>query len=305
MLADLRNHRIQFEYAKNLTKDYSKSFYLTARMLPKQQKWATYALYSFCRYVDNLADVPRPRLPQEIRAEMNYISKELKIAYRTGESEHPIISAYILVAKKYNIPLEYPLELLKGVAMDVEIRRYCTFKDLYLFCYRVAGIVGLMMTHVLGYRKKEAFFYAEKLGIAMQLTNILRDIKEDKELDRIYIPIEELRRFGLSEHDFLHEDFTPQMAELMKFQVHRALCYYDLAYPGIKMLEPKVQFAIYSAAKIYRGILTKIQEGDYNPFLGRVYIPFGKKIQILLHEVFRSKLLTVTELLLPVCLGAC
>jgi phytoene synthase len=286
----ISENKASFEHARMLTAHYSKSFYISARMLPRERRWATFALYGFCRYADNLIDNPRYRTTKELEEEVNFISKELKRAYRTGESEHPILKPFVVVALKYGIPIEYPLELLKGVLMDIKTTRYETFDDLYLFCYRVAGVVGLMMTYVLGYKSAKAFHYAEKLGIAMQLTNILRDIKEDKNMGRIYLPQEELERFGVTEDDIMNERMTANFRRLMQFQVERAHQYYREADRGIPMLERKAQFAIYSASKIYQGILRKIEARDYNSFLGRVFVSQMKKIGILLQEIFLTRM---------------
>ena len=298
-----KENRIAFEYARRITAYYSKSFYFSARMLPKEKRWATYALYGFCRHCDNLIDTPRQRTETEIVREIQLLTEELQVAYNTGESQHPIIRAFILVAKAYGIPIEYPLDLLKGVAMDVQQTRYKTFDELSLFCYRVAAVVGLMMTYVLGYKDKRAFGYAKQLGIGMQLTNILRDIKEDKDMGRIYLPQKDLARFGVSEQDILEEKLTPQLKELMKFQVESADRYYAEAMPGISLLETESQYAIYSAAKIYRGILRKIEDHNYNPFLTRVFVPATQKIGILLHEGIRAKFLSAQEKLFPIHSG--
>lgn len=289
------DNKASFEHARMMTAHYSKSFYISARMLPRERRWATYALYGFCRYADNLIDNPRGRSEKELRDEVNFLSRELKRAYRNGESEHPILKPFVVVALKYGIPIEYPLELLKGVLMDIEPRRYQTFDDLYLFAYRVAGVVGLMMTHVLGYKSDKAFHYAEKLGVAMQLTNILRDIKEDKNMGRIYLPMEELSRFGVSEEDIVNERMTPNFRRLMQFQVERAHQYYQEANKGIALLERKAQFSIYSASKIYGGILRKIEALDYDSFKGRVFVPQMKKIGILVREILRTRMPVLSE----------
>ncbi|MEE9117792.1 MAG: phytoene/squalene synthase family protein [Calditrichia bacterium] len=287
----ITNHnRAQFRYARSMTAYYSKSFYLSTCLLPRHKRWATFALYAFCRHIDNLTDIPRGRSEQEILRELKYLEGELKTAYRTGESEHPIVGPFISVANEYDISQKYPLELIKGVQMDTKINRYKTFDDLYLFAYRVAGVVGLMMTPLLGYKNPDAMIYAEKLGVAMQLTNILRDIREDKEMDRIYIPLEEIRIFGLKENHFFEEKISENFKNLMKFQVDRTHHFYDEADKGIKMLDRNAQFAIYSASKIYRGILRKIELQNYNPFQGRVYVPQSKKAQIVISEAVRTKL---------------
>jgi phytoene synthase len=156
-----------------------------------------------------------------------------------------------------------------------------------------------MMTSVLGYKDKRAFEYAEKLGIAMQLTNILRDVKEDKNMGRIYLPLNELERFGVPEKDIIAEKMTPALRELMKFQVDRAHSYYIQGERGIQMLAPESQFAIYSASKIYRRILCQIEARDYNPFLGRVFVSQVKKISIMLREILRTKVLLAHKRLSP------
>lgn len=295
--------RAAFEYARRITAYYSKSFYVSARILPYDRRWATYALYGFCRHCDNLIDTPRQRTRSEIFGEIDFLTEELQIAYNTNESEHPVIRAFILVVERYGIPFEYPLDLLKGVAMDLQQARYKTFDELTFFCYRVAAVVGLMMTHILGYKDTRAFEYAKRLGIAMQLTNILRDIKEDKEMGRIYLPEMDLDLFGVSVQDILNERMTPQLRALMKFQIKRADRYYSEAIPGISLLKTESQYAIYSSAKIYRGILRKIEAQNYNPFLNRVFVPPIQKIGILLHEVLKMKVLSAQEKLCPVHSG--
>ena len=295
--------RAAFEYARRITAYYSKSFYVSAQILPYDRRWATYALYGFCRHCDNLIDTPRQRTRSQIFGEIDFLTEELQIAYNTNESEHPVIRAFILVVERYGIPFEYPLDLLKGVAMDLQQARYKTFDELTFFCYRVAAVVGLMMTHILGYKDTRAFEYAKRLGIAMQLTNILRDIKEDKEMGRIYLPEMDLDLFGVSVQDILNERMTPQLRALMKFQIKRADRYYSEAIPGISLLKTESQYAIYSAAKIYRGILRKIEAQNYNPFLNRVFVPPIQKIGILLHEVLRMKVLSAQEKLCPVHSG--
>lgn len=291
-------YRASFEHARLVTAHYSKSFYISARMLPTERRWATFALYGFCRYTDNLIDNPRERSLTDLMDEVDFMKREINRAYRTGESEHPVLQPFIVVAKKYGIPKKYPLELLKGVQMDISKNRYQTFEELHLFAYRVAGVVGLMMTHVLGYKDEAAFKYAEKLGIAMQLTNILRDVKEDKNMDRIYLPQEDMKRFGVSEEDIFSEKMNLKMHKLMRFQIKRAHHYYELADKGIPMLERKAQFAIYASSKIYRGILRKIQAQEMNPFIGRVFVSQLKKVGILIRELIRTRLMPQPEIVL-------
>ena len=284
-----RELKPSFTYARTITAQFARSFYFSSRFLPIEKRWATYALYGFCRYADNLVDLQRTRSQEELLAELECLAKEVSLAYRTGESEHPIIKSFIFIARKFNIPEKYPLELIRGVEMDAAFTGYTSFADLYLFAYRVAGVVGLMMTHILGYSDNAAFPYAEKLGVAMQLTNILRDIQEDKNIGRVYIPAEELTRFAVAEADILAERMSPQLRDLIQFQVNRAHAYYADAEPGIAMLDKDARFGIYTASRIYQAILKKIELSDYNPFIGRAYVPGPRKLAMLLQEYVRRR----------------
>jgi len=283
------DYKLSYEYSRRLTKEYSKSFYLSSKLLPQEKRWATYSVYGFCRYVDNIIDNPRLRTPFQLERELDAIKEELTLAFRTGESEHPILNSFVRTASLYSIPLNLPLELIEGVRMDVNIKRYKSFDELYLFCYRVAGVVGLMMTYILGYSDKSAFYYAEKLGVAMQLTNILRDISEDMQNGKIYLPLNELEEYGIEESEIVNEVFSDKFEKLMAFQVERARKYYSAANPGINLLEKNSRFAISSASNVYSGILDKIELGGLNPFNGRVYVPGQRKIAILLSEYFKTR----------------
>jgi phytoene synthase len=274
---------------RSLTAHHSKSFFVSAMMLPAETRWATFALYGFCRHADNIIDLPRDRSKTELLTEIGALRNELITAYRTGESEHPIIQPFIFVCQKYDIPIQYPLELLHGVEMDLHYHHYQNFNDLYTFCYRVAGVVGIMMTYVLGYHSPQAFYYAEKLGIAMQLTNILRDVQEDKNMGRIYLPLDELAAFGLQESDIINEVWDNRTKSLLCFQIERARRFYDEALPGIGMLKKSSRFAITASARIYGNILNKIVENDSNPFQGRVYLSQNEKFRVLLSEWFNNK----------------
>jgi phytoene synthase len=282
--------KLCYTYNRQLLKFYSKSFYLSTLLLPRNRRKAVFALYGFCRFADNLVDKPRNRSKEEIIHEILCLEEELKIAYRSGKSEHPVLCAFIHFAKQYQIPVEYPLELFKGILMDVEHQHYKDFDALHLFCHRVAGVVGLMMTHILGYTNNRAFEYAAKLGIAMQLTNILRDIQEDKNNGRIYLPLDEMKRFNIHGNDIVQEHYSSSLKDLIKFSANRAHQYYEEARPGIEMLAKECQFAIYSASSIYRNILDEIEKNDYNPFKGRVHVSQVKKIKIILANYFKGKL---------------
>lgn len=275
-----------FQYSQSIIEHHAKSFSFASKFLPDYRRWGTFAVYNFCRYADNIIDNPRNRTNTELITELNELRRELDAAYKYGESEHPALKAFIATSVNFDIPKVYADDLLNGVEMDLTISRYNTFDELYVFCYRVASTVGLMMTYVLGFEGgQKTLDYAENLGIAMQLTNILRDIADDFKLGRIYIPQEDIKNFNVNIEDIRNHIFTPELRTMMVFQVDRALNYYNNSQPGIKLLEKDSRFAIQSASKIYGEILKKIVENDYNPFLGRVFVPHSRKIQILFSEI--------------------
>lgn len=292
MKEQILGKQIGFKYSKQVIKQYAKSFYFSSQFLPKHKKLGAYAVYCFCRFADNIVDNPRNRDKKEIEIELENLKNEVELAFKYGESEHPALTALAIVAKDFSMPVKYALELIDGVKMDLSILRYETFDDLYLFCYRVASTVGLMMTYILGFQKDATLEYAEKLGVAMQLTNILRDIKEDKENDRIYLPINELNQFKLSEFNVINENFNDDFRRMMIFNIDRAKKYYLEAEPGIRQLDKDARFAIYAASRIYSGILIKLADNDYNPFLERAFVPNSKKLRIVFNEFFKTKFQT-------------
>ncbi|MBE2187999.1 MAG: phytoene/squalene synthase family protein [Desulfobulbaceae bacterium] len=273
-----------FMHAKAIIEFHAKSFAIASKLLPEHKRWGTWGVYSFCRYTDNIIDKPRSRNQQDIVLEIERLRTELDLAFKHGESEHPVIKAFIASQREFNIPINYAYELIEGVMMDSEFTGYQNFDELYRFCYRVASVVGLMMTYVIGFKNEDTLKYAEKMGIAMQLTNILRDVEEDSRNSRIYIPNDELKKFNVTNSQIIESRFDDNFRNLMKFQVERAQSYYKEAEKGIGDLSKDSQFAIYSASKIYGGILQKIKENDYNPFLGRVFLPKSQKLMILLSE---------------------
>ncbi|HBY63327.1 MAG TPA: squalene synthase [Solibacterales bacterium] len=252
----------------------SKSFYFATRFFPPELARSAHAVYWFCRHTDDLVD-EAPNVEQG-RLEIEAWSELLEDSLRGGETRHPILRLFREAMDRHAIPHEYPRELIAGMRMDLERVRYSTFADLRVFCYRVASVVGLMMSHVIGYRGP-ALDYAIDLGIAMQLTNILRDVGTDLAMDRIYLPLEELARFGYSEADLRAKKRTPAFEQLMRYQVKRARDYYRRAEPGIPMLEPEGRFAVRVAADVYSEILQRIESSGFDVFDRRAVVPAYRK----------------------------
>ena len=249
----------------------SKSFYFATRFFPPALAQAAHAVYWFCRTTDDIVD--------ENLGDINEWESALRDALRHGHSPNPTLDLFVRTAAEYQIPHEYPLELVEGVKMDARGQCYRTFDDLSIYCYRVASVVGLMMMHVIG-AKPGAEPYAIDLGIAMQLTNILRDIGADARMGRIYIPSEELTRFGYSASDLHAGRHNEAFHRLMQFQCARARSYYRLAAPGIPMLDERGRFAVRIAADVYEDILGRIESNGYDVFERRAVVPKSRKYWI-------------------------
>jgi phytoene synthase len=266
-------------YCREITRQQAKNFYYAFLFLPPEQRQAIYAVYAFCRYSDDIAD--EIQVPAVQQAQLQAWRAELERCY-AGQPTHLITQALQQVITTYAIPQRYFEELLCGVEMDLHVRRYVTFADLEQYCYRVASVVGLMCIEIFGYSHPGVQGYARNLGIALQLTNILRDIREDAERGRIYIPLEDLQTFGYSEACLMQHQYTAEFVALMEFQTHRALAYYRQAaaclLPGDKagLLAPQIM------AGIYQATLRKIARRRYNVLRGRTSLSLLHKLSIAL-----------------------
>ncbi len=255
----------------------SKSFYFATRFFPPELARAAHAVYWFCRFTDDLVD--ECDSVERGRSDLNQWSEALASALETGRSPHPVLSVFAATVQQYAIPHEYPLELIEGMRMDLDGTRYRNFGELRQFCYRVASVVGLMMAHVIGF-EGNALEYATDLGIAMQLTNILRDIGEDLDRGRVYLPSEEMESFGYSESALRGHLRNDAFERLMAFQVGRARVYYQQALPGVALLDRRGRFAVRVAADVYAAILGRIESSNYDVFEHRAVVPSIEKYWI-------------------------
>lgn len=270
-----------FEVCREITKTHAKTFYFAANFLKKEKRRPIYALYALCRIVDDEVDAAEVNSEREaILAVENWQAKLTQVYdHAPLKIDHsPVLTAWREMLKIYPIRLELPLELMRGVLMDTHIKRYETWTELYVYCYRVASTVGLMSSEIFGYEQPETLEYAEALGIAMQLTNILRDIKDDAEMNRIYLPQEDLRQFNVSEQQIFDGKIDANFIALMQFEIERARHYYRLAERGIALLQKDARFTVLLAARIYGQILTEIERQNYNVFAKRAHTTKFQKI---------------------------
>jgi phytoene synthase len=266
-----------YAYCRDVTRQHAKNFYYAFLFLPKAQRDAIYTVYAFCRYCDDIADDDHALTTQH--ALLQHWRQELDNCY-AGKPTHRITQALQRTVTHYAIPKHYFEELICGVEMDLTIQRYATFSELAQYCYRVASVVGLACLPIFGANHTGVQSYARNLGLALQLTNIIRDVKEDAERGRIYLPIEDLHAFQYPETDLLQQRYTAAFNALMHFQQQRAVEYYQKAttclLPGdrAKLVAPEIM------AAIYRTTLHKIVRHRYNVFRGRTSLPTLQKVLI-------------------------
>ena len=279
--------RPAYSHCRAITRFYAKTFYMATRFLPNEKQRSIFAIYGLCRYLDNLVDEFEDLAENqsldisEIDCKLNVFKQNLTAIYEGRRSEDPILTAFADTLQKYHIPIDLPFLLIDGVRSDLDKNRYNNFQELYNYSYKVASVVGLMTSRVFGYEDEAALEYAIDLGIAMQLTNILRDVGEDLDRNRIYLPADELEMFGVTERDLFSGKISKNFTELMKFQVQRARKYYEKADKGISMLHKDSRLPVYLARYNYSRILDKIEENDYDVFGERAYLNGFEKFTIL------------------------
>jgi phytoene synthase len=263
-----------------MTAQYSRSFHMASALLPRAKRQAVRALYAFCRLADNLVDGghEQPGLALDKLRERIHHSKPMM---DEKDPSTEILLAWEDARIRHHVPIRFADQLLDGVERDLYRARYATFEELAVYCYGVASTVGLMSMHIIGF-KPEATPYAVKMGVALQLTNILRDVGEDWREGRLYLPQDELFAFGLNEQDVAAQRVDERWRALMRFQIARNRRLYAEAWPGIASLNPSGRLAVAAAATLYQGILDDIEAHDYDVFSRRAHVSDWNKIKLLL-----------------------
>ena len=264
-----------YQICREIARHHSKTFYLSSLFLGAAQRRAVWAVYAFCRTADDIVD--RAAAADERLADLDAWERRLVAAY-AGDADDPIFVAFADAARRYAIPIAPALSLLRGARADVTVHRYAAYAALHEYCYLVASTVGELVMPVLGTISPDALRYGVALGRAMQMTNILRDVGEDARMGRIYLPAEDLARFGCSEHDVLAGRRDARFVALMQFEIARVRAMYREAEPGIALLAPRSRYTVRLALYLYRGILDRIERNGYDVFGRRAYVPLPWKI---------------------------
>lgn len=272
-----------YRYCRDLARERAANFYYSFTVLPPEQRDAMCAIYTYMRYCDDLSDEPGAN-----KAAMDRWRESTKSALAgepmPADGTNLMWLAFLDTVERFRIPHEYFYSMIEGVASDLEPRAVQTFDELYQYCYRVASVVGLTTIHIFGFTTPDALPLAEKCGIAFQLTNILRDIKEDAGLGRTYIPAEDLARFGVSAEDLAAGRKTEGFGRLMDFEMARARAYYTEAKPLLGMIQPKTRRSLWVLIQVYSRLLDRIAEDKLAVLERRVSLSAIEKAWL----VFRS-----------------
>jgi len=283
------NLQAAFRATEQVIREHSKTFYFATGLLPFSVRRAIRSLYAFCRATDDLVDSDRASLT-------DIENWRAQTALPPHQQTHAVLLTWSLTRERYGVDLKYERELIDGVCMDVHFKPYATWEDLQGYCYRVASTVGLLSMPIIGLAEgvtfEQAEPYAIQLGIALQLTNILRDVGEDAQRGRVYFPEEDLRRFELTIQDIREQVYDERFIALMKFEIERARRLYDEALPGIALLSRRARPAVGAAALLYAAILDEIEALNYNVYACRAHTSAIQKLALLpgiLWKVMRLK----------------
>ncbi|MDP1676141.1 MAG: presqualene diphosphate synthase HpnD [Bacteroidota bacterium] len=263
--------------ANIIDKNKKSNFYYSFLMLPKPKREAINVVYAWCRIADDIVDEDA-----SIYAKHQLLvqwGKEFELGL-VGESRYQLVNRLAQIIKRFNIPLDHFNELIKGMEMDLVKTRYETFRDLKEYCYRVASTVGLICTEIFGYKHEEAKEYSINLGIALQLTNILRDVAADAKKGRIYLPLEDLDRFGYSEEELFAGKYNVKFRRMMKYEAERARWYFAEAIRHLSEDDKPLFIAALIMQEIYFRLLQDIESAEYNVFKNRIKVSNTKKLRI-------------------------
>ena len=279
-----------YRHCEHVAKTQARNFYYSFVTLPPERKAAMCAIYAFMRYSDDVSDEAAE--DQTKAQEMRAWRQALDRAFAGDYGDSLILPAFHDTVQRYHIPARYFHDLIDGTEMDLTKTRYATWDELHLYCYRVASIVGFVCIHVWGFDENDgrALQYAESCGLALQLTNILRDVKEDADRDRIYLPQEDLQRFGVTEHDVKQGVMNEGFRALMQFEAERAKEFYRQAQALFPLVHKAGRPTLSIMINIYRGILDSIERNGYDVHTRRARVSTAKKLGIVASAWLNSRL---------------
>jgi len=274
------------QYCQNKAVASGSSFYSSFRFLPEQQRRAITALYAFCREVDDVVDECHD--VNVARQTLNWWRSEVSALY-LGKATHPVTLALQNLLSDFNLAEELLHEIIDGMEMDLDIQHYPNFKELSLYCYRAASVVGLLSAEIFGFKNRNTLKYAHDLGMAFQLTNILRDVREDAERGRVYLPQDELEKFGVSQEDLTRPITSDAVQALFQFQAERARDYYKKAFNELPNEDRYTQRVGLIMAEIYQSLLDEIEDDKYRVLEHRIKLTPLRKVWLAWRTARREK----------------
>ena len=273
----MKELELAYEECRSITRREAKNFYYAFLTLPAARRRAIYVAYAFCRHCDDSVD--RVASQEENLFTLAGLRRELEQTCQ-GHASEPVFMALADVSERYDIPQEYFQEVVSGVECDLVKNRYQDFEQLRQYCYQVASVVGLICLQIFGYKDPVAKQHAIDLGLAMQLTNIARDVREDLELDRIYLPQDEMARFGYSEAELQAGVVNEAFAELMRFQTQRAKLYFRSGFQLLPYLSRRSRACPAVLGQLYQKVLERIEAADYDVLNHRIALSKPEKVRV-------------------------
>jgi 15-cis-phytoene synthase len=270
-----------YRYCRYVARERAKNFYYSFLLLDKPQRDAMCAVYAFMRYCDDLSDDPAATDKVKLREAITEWRVQLSHALSGEFGAHPVWPAFHDTVQRYQIPHRFFHEMIDGIASDLEPREIQTFDELYRYCYQVASVVGLTIIHIFGFTSIRAMVLAEKCGVAFQLTNIIRDVREDAHLGRIYLPMEDLKRFSVPLEQLKDGREDQRFRDFLRYEADRARQYYQESAPLSGMIHPGSRRSLWALREIYQRLLARIESADYSVLTSRISVPTASKLMLL------------------------
>jgi len=282
--------RESYELCRQLNAEHGKTYYLATLLLPPAKRPYVHALYGFARYADEIVDDLASTLTESQKADQLAVwGNDFLSKFDSGETSDPVCLAVLDTVRRWNIPREHFEAFLHSMTMDLTVTEYETYEDLYEYVYGSAAVIGLQMVPILDPSNEEAYRYATELGVAFQLANFIRDVGEDLDRGRVYLPLSELAKFGVTRADLEKRVATPEIKAALKFQVERVKALEKSSRAGIAMLGKASQPCIETARILYCGIVDAVEEIDFEVFAKRATVSMTRRLKVAVPAYFQAR----------------
>ena len=282
--------RESYELCRQLNAEHGKTYYLATLLLPPAKRPYVHALYGFARYADEIVDDLASTLTEAEKAQqLNAWGNEFLAKFDSGQTDDPVCIAVLDTVRRWNIPRDHFEAFLHSMTMDLTVTEYQTYEDLYEYVYGSAAVIGLQMVPILEPTSQDAYKYATELGVAFQLANFIRDVGEDLERGRVYLPLQELAQFGVSRADLEARIATPEIKAALKFQIERVRQLEQSSRTGIAMLGAQSQPCIETARILYCGIVDAVEQIDYEVFSKRATVSMSRRLKVAVPAYYRAR----------------